>query len=303
MTLSWKILARAIPLVSSIVTAAPYSVDQTIPAIVSTAWLSDNIDASNVIVVDIRDAASYASGHIPGSLSIPFAYNSLWGRVESGDTLIMPPGDELLPDLAAQGLTLESSVVIVTATTQVPLNQVQGTRVAAALQYAGLATNQVGLLDGGYAGWVNAGGIISTNPTTPSPAVYDGVVNEAIVVDRAYVHANLNKANDGVVLLDARPTSSYNNGHIESALSLPMINIWNSNAIFKPVQELVALFEAAVGDLPVSKTEGEIIVYCQIGLMATGWYFVLTNVLGFENVRLYDGSIEDWIKEYPLVKA
>ena len=50
MTLSWKLLAGVMPLVYSIIAAAHVSVDQGIPAIVSTAWLSNNINASNLLV-------------------------------------------------------------------------------------------------------------------------------------------------------------------------------------------------------------------------------------------------------------
>ena len=56
------------------------------------------------------------------------------------------------------------------------------------------------------------------------------------------------------------------------------------------------MFEAAVGSSPVGKGKGEIIVYCWIGQMATTWVYALTNLLGFENVKLYDGSFEDWVK-------
>jgi thiosulfate/3-mercaptopyruvate sulfurtransferase len=269
--------------------------------VVAASWLQENLDDPNLIIVDVRTAALYESSHMPGSLSIPFAYDSLWSRLVEGETLTMPPEDELFPDLSAHGFTTEKNVVIVTSTAQVPRSIVEGTRVAATLQYAGLATNKVGLLDGGFEGWIRAGGDTSIDPVEPTPASFTGPIDESVVVERAYVHASLNRLDEGIALVDARPTTAFTGGHIESALSIPLVNIWNADGTFKPASELLALFEAAVGDAPVSATEGEVIVYCFIGLMATSWHFVLTNVLNFKNVRLYDGSVEDWTKEYPLV--
>lgn len=295
-SIAWLLCSQA--------SGAPLSSSPTsITPVVAPSWLQENLDDPNLIIVDIRTSALYESSHVPGSLSIPFAYDSVWSRAVEGDTLIMPPEDELFPDLSALGFTTEKNVVIVTTTALIPRNLVEATRVAATLQYAGLATNKVGILDGGIEGWVRAGGPTSTDPVTPTPATFTGPMDESVVVERAYVHASLNRLDEGIALVDARPSTAYVDGHIESALSIPLLNIWNEDGTFKPASDLLVLFEAAVGDAPVSATEGEVIVYCFIGLMATSWHFVLTNVLEFENVRLYDGSVEDWTKEYPLVKG
>jgi thiosulfate/3-mercaptopyruvate sulfurtransferase len=45
----------------------------------------------------------------------------------------------------------------------------------------------------------------------------------------------------------------------------------------------------------------EIIVYCGVGGYASSWWFVLTQVLGYENVKIYDGSAQEWAKNYDMV--
>jgi thiosulfate/3-mercaptopyruvate sulfurtransferase len=45
----------------------------------------------------------------------------------------------------------------------------------------------------------------------------------------------------------------------------------------------------------------EIIVYCGVGGYASSWWFVLTQVLGYENVKIYDGSAQEWAKSYDMV--
>lgn len=301
----WTSVAAFVTLLCSQVSAAPASSHYlfSIPPVVSPSWLEENIYDPQLLVIDIRETAAYDSSHVPGSLSIPFAYDSLWSKFVEGDTLTMPPGEELLPALSEHGLTIGKNVVLVTSTAEIPNGLNQATRVAATLQYAGLATDKVGILDGGFEGWVRAGGEVSSELVTPTPASFEGEIHERVVVDREYVHNSLNKVDEGVVLIDARPSTAFASGHIESAFSIPQIDIWNDDGTFKPANELLELFQNGVGDAPVGPDEGEIIVYCFIGLMATGWHFVLTNVLEFQNVRLYDGSVQDWVKEYPLVTA
>ncbi|MBP1778519.1 MAG: rhodanese-related sulfurtransferase, partial [candidate division NC10 bacterium] len=48
----------------------------------------------------------------------------------------------------------------------------------------------------------------------------------------------------------------------------------------------------------------EIIVYCDTGRLCSGWWFVLREVLGYQNVKSYDGSMQDWGKDpnTPVVK-
>jgi thiosulfate/3-mercaptopyruvate sulfurtransferase len=301
MKFSIQTLTGAVALLAAQTSAAAIRSPSTIAPVVSPSWLLDNLDDPNLILVDIRETRAYTSSHVPGSLGIPFAVSSLWTRTESDNTLIMPPADELVRDLGVHGFTTEKKVVLIPSTAEMPISKVRSTRVAATFLYAGFPMNQLGILDGGFEGWVRAGGSVSTEAVTPTPATYEGIVDGSWIVERDYVHASLNKKEEGVVLLDARAYSTYANGHIESALSLQLTDMFNANGTFKSSSELSALFESATSGFPV--TEGEIIVYCQIGLMATGWHYALTNILGYKNVKFYDGSVEDWVKQYPLVKA
>jgi thiosulfate/3-mercaptopyruvate sulfurtransferase len=45
----------------------------------------------------------------------------------------------------------------------------------------------------------------------------------------------------------------------------------------------------------------EIIVYCSIGGYSSAWWFVLTQILGIKNVKLYDGSAQEWIRYADMV--
>jgi thiosulfate/3-mercaptopyruvate sulfurtransferase len=290
-------------LLSATAWAAPISSEPAgISPVVPASWLIDNLDNSNLLVVDIRESALYKTSHIPGSLSIPFASDSLWARSASGDTLMMPPQNELFADFGKHGFTPEKNIVLVTSVEQMPVGIARATRVAATLQYAGFPTSQVGILDGGFQAWVRANGAITAQSTTIVPTEFTGAVDGSFIAEREYVKASVGKLQDGVALMDARSKADYTNGHIESALSLPLAELWKADGTYKSNEELLAVFKSRVGNAPVGVTEGEVIVYCWIGLMATGLHYTLNNVLGFQNVKLYDGSVEDWSKKYPLVR-
>ncbi|MGA7105691.1 MAG: rhodanese-like domain-containing protein [Candidatus Deferrimicrobiaceae bacterium] len=55
-------------------------------------------------------------------------------------------------------------------------------------------------------------------------------------------------------------------------------------------EELAAYAAGVVG----KDKAAEIITYCDTGLLASGWWFVLSEVLGYRNVKIYDGSMQEW---------
>ena len=61
----------------------------------------------------------------------------------------------------------------------------------------------------------------------------------------------------------------------------------------------VCSYRGAVG-YNVSRSYGQLIVYCGVGGYASTWYFVLTHVLGFDNVVMYDGSAQEWSQYYDM---
>lgn len=81
--------------------------------------------------------------------------------------------------------------------------------------------------------------------------------------------------------------------HIPGAVSLPSAVIWNDDGTFKHTYELAVLASSAVGDC----TGKEIIVYCAVGGLASGWWFVQTELLGYRNVEFHEGSAQEWVMD------
>ncbi|WP_395640899.1 sulfurtransferase, partial [Pseudolysinimonas sp.] len=90
-------------------------------------------------------------------------------------------------------------------------------------------------------------------------------------------------------------------GHIPSAQSVPWAKAVAEDGTFKPLDELNAIYRDGAG-----LTDGdEVIAYCRIGERSSHTWFVLQHLLGFENVRNYDGSWTEWgsAVRVPIVKG
>jgi thiosulfate/3-mercaptopyruvate sulfurtransferase len=80
-------------------------------------------------------------------------------------------------------------------------------------------------------------------------------------------------------------------GHIPGAKNVPWGRAVNlQDGTFKSADELRAIYEKEQG----LKADDDVVVYCRIGERSSHTWFVLTNLLGFKNVRNYDGSWTEW---------
>lgn len=284
--------------------------DRKIEPIVSTEWLASNMGSEDLVIVDIRTASDYAEGHIPGSINAPFEFPvSAWITQKNGLFLELPDKAELFETIGGLGISPDSKVVLVTAPNPKDPAPFYGlanaTRAADTLIYAGVPN--VAILDGGYPKWTSADNEISTKPAKPTAVEYKADVNDAMFVPIDEVHAGLNKTD----IIDARDANVYfgaavepwtdKPGHIPGASSLPAPWIWDMNKdgtyTYKDSSTLGAM---ASGVLGKEKSNSSIIVYCGVGGYASSWWFVLSQVLGYENVKFYDGAAQEWGKHYDM---
>lgn len=300
------------------VTAHSSLKERVIPPIVSTEWLSENLDLPGLIVLDIRSPEEYNAGHIPGSINAP---SGLWyvNPPFGADLPWMeaPPVDYLFKLIGNAGITEDSFVVIVGSTSgplaPLPLalyRTADACRVAVTLLYADV--RNVAILDGGYEKWIKEGRPISKEPVKPQPKTYTGVVKAEMFVKKEYVAARVGKA----IIVDARDLEVYlgfiqepwtaRRGHIPTARNIPAPWLWNIKinpvtgeaeyVTYKDTQ----LLKTIVGNIVGMDLGQEIIVYCGIGGYASPMYFVLKEVLGYTNVKIYDGSAQEWTGDMAL---
>jgi thiosulfate/3-mercaptopyruvate sulfurtransferase len=307
---------------------------QTIDPVVSTDWLEKNLGSPNLVIIDIRNPAIYGSGHIPDSINEAFITGSdpcagpisnwiigtEWRETEDCLWVELPDISDLNLTIQNLGIEHDSRVVIVSdpdpGDPAPHYGLSNATRVAFTLIYAGISN--VAILDGGYAKW-DAEGKPTIQGDSPSvlPGTYSGNANEEMIVSGEYVQKHLSET-----IIDARDAAVYygeriepytpRKGHIPSAKCLPGPWIWDCHAnedgtcayyIYKDTATLEAMASDAIHG-PRGNRDQEIIVYCGLGGYGSSWWFVLTQVLGYKNVKLYDGAIQEWgpgYLDYPMV--
>jgi thiosulfate/3-mercaptopyruvate sulfurtransferase len=262
--------------------------------LVSTAWLAEHANDRSLVIINVGPRASYDAGHIPGARFIEMSSIS----TSQGLTLELPPIDKLKSAFEELGVSDNSRIVICFLTNYVT----PATRIFFTLDYLGLG-KQVSLLDGGFEAWRADGRAV----TTDAPEVKRGTITPhprmELVVDAAWVSANLNKPR--VAIVDARAPEFYTGasagrmpraGHIPSAVNVPFSTLADASNKLKDSATLrKILAEAGI------KQGDQIVSYCHIGQQASLVYFV-AKYLGYD-ARLYDGSFEDWSKrpELPVV--
>jgi thiosulfate/3-mercaptopyruvate sulfurtransferase len=259
-----------------------------IAPIVPTDWLEQNLKDPRISILDIRTAAQYQKGHIPRSVSTPL---SLWAPAANGLSLELPPDEALRDILGKAGISLTSLIVIVTRT-ETDFGRADATRVAWTCKVAGL--ENVAVLDGGFSKWARENRAISTDSAEVRALTYSGTTDHSSVASKAHV---LNKMK-GIVIVDNRTPEDYfgissKSGHIKGAVNLPTPWAFVPDGTFRNKEELRSMAAGVLG----RDNSKQIVVYCGVGGYASTWWFLLTQVLEYKNVKLYDGSFEEWSKD------
>lgn len=257
-----------------------------LPAFVSPEWLEANLKNPGVIVLDIRNADLYKTGHIPGARNAPFAE---W--VTQHESLLLElPSDAAIQDLLGKlGISVESLLVVVNKT-DTEWNRADATRVAWTCITAGIRNTSV--LDGGFNRWLKLRMPVTAEGVVPSPDNYLHPIDRSSLVQKEELMEKLGTS----IIVDARTPEDYfgitaEGGHIPGARNLPAPWIYSDDGTLRNAAELKAMAEGAVG----GRSAKDIIVYCQVGGFASTAWFLLSEVLGYSDVRIYDGSFQQWL--------
>jgi thiosulfate/3-mercaptopyruvate sulfurtransferase len=295
----------------------PSPPSRAIAPIVTTYWLADNINAPNLVILDSRAPDNYAKGHIPGSINVPGFGNFYLCMFapDCGLWMELPEDSALLTTIGNAGISADSHVVVVGRTVDpyAPYAVADAARVAITLLYAGV--KNVALLSGGYDKWAADGNTRSTVPVKPKAVTYTGPVHKGMFVTKDYVEKKIGKS----TLVEAREPDIYYGliqepwtaraGHIPTAKNLPAPWFWyfehdKRGAIkygaWKDVNVIKEMALTVLGE-DASK---EIIVYCGVGGYASPVWFALTQMVGYTNAKVYDGSMQEWSAdpEAPVIK-
>ncbi len=258
--------------------------------LVSTDWLAAHLGDPGLVVVESdEDVLLYETGHIPGAVKVDW-------HTELNDQLVR---DYLDPDafaslMESKGIGPESTVVFYG-------DNFNWWAAYALWVFSLFGHADVRLLDGGRAKWQAEGRDMTTDAAQPGPGRYPTPVRDDSKI-RAFLPDALAHSAAGLPLVDVRSPEEYRGermhmpdypnegalrgGHIPGAKSVPWKRAANEDGSFKEVQDLKAIYIDEQG-----LTAGDdVVAYCRIGERSSHTWFVLTHLLGFPNVRNYDGS-------------
>jgi thiosulfate/3-mercaptopyruvate sulfurtransferase len=272
--------------------------------LVSTDWVADHLGDAGVVVAEVDENPDlYDDGHIPGAVKLHWQ-DDLQDPVERD--LVEKPEFERL--LGSRGIGNDTTVIL------------YGDRnnwfAAYAYWYLKIYGHEdVRLMDGGRQKWSDENRELSADAASPKTVTYTAQDrDESIRAYRDYVHGAIGV--DGKVLVDVRSPQEYSGdllappgyesegaqrgGHIPTAKSIPWAQAVNDDGTFKGADALRELYTGK-GITP----EKETIAYCRIGERSAHTWFVLRELLGYGNVRNYDGSWTEWgnLVDVPIEKG
>ena len=264
--------------------------------LVTTQWLADHLGSPGLVVLESdEDVLLYETGHLPGAVKIDW-FTELNDQV----TRDYVDGAGFAALMSAKGVSRDDTVVI--------YGDKSNWWAAYALWVFSLFGHpDVRLLDGGRAAWIAEGRPMTTDVPAPEPADYPVVERDDAPI-RAFKDDVLAHLTDqsGHPLVDVRSPQEYTGerthmpeypqegalrgGHIPGAVSVPWARAAAADGRFRDRAELEALYQHEQG---LSRSD-DVIAYCRIGERSSHTWFVLTHLLGFEQVRNYDGSWTEW---------
>ena len=261
--------------------------------LVDTAWVAAHRTDPKVKVIEVDvDTTAYEKGHIPGAIG----FN--WQK-----DLQAQPVRDLLPKahfealLSSHGVSADDTIVAYGDN-----NNWFAAWFAWNLKYYG--HRDVRLMDGGRKKWEAEGRELVTDVSAVQPAQYRAAEPDAkIRAFRDDIRGRL--ADPGFRLVDVRSPKEYSGellapenlpqegaqrgGHIPGAANIPWGQAVREDGTFKSAEELRDLY-GSKGVTP----DKQVVAYCRIGERSSHTWFVLNYLLGYPNVRNYDGSWTEW---------
>jgi thiosulfate/3-mercaptopyruvate sulfurtransferase len=274
------------------------------PVLVTTDWLAAHASDSNVVVAEVDENPDvYEEGHIPGAVKLHWK-EDLQDPVERD----LVEKDEFERLLGSLGIGNDATLVV--------YGDKNNWFAAYAYWYLKIYGHEdVRILDGGRQKWIDEGRELTTDIRQRNATTYSAKDrDETIRAYRDAVRETIGSSTDALV--DVRSPQEYAGdliappgyeqegaqraGHIPSAASIPWASAVRDDGTFKSADELRELYggKGVTDDKTVT-------AYCRIGERSAHTWFVLSELLGYQNVKNYDGSWTEWgnLVDVPIEKG
>jgi thiosulfate/3-mercaptopyruvate sulfurtransferase len=264
-------------------------------ALVSTQWVAEHLSDPGLRLIESNeDILLYDTGHIQGAVHID------WRSDLQDQTIrdyIQP--EEFAALCARHGISNDTTVVFYG-------DKSNWWACYALWTFRLFGHTKVKIMDGGRDKWIAEGRHLTRAVPHFALGHYTAPPHRLDSEIRAFYDQTLAHSRDGLPLIDVRSPGEFRGeithmpeypqegvlrgGHIPGAASVPWKTAVNEDSTFKSTAELRRIYEDEAGLQPGQN----VIAYCRIGERSSHTWFVLTYLLGYKNVRNYDGSWTEW---------
>jgi thiosulfate/3-mercaptopyruvate sulfurtransferase len=269
-------------------------------------WVKQNLGKPGIAIVEVDydPKLAYEQGHIPGALLIDWRKDM--NKPDVRDIIDAGEFEKLMSRL---GISNDTHVILYG-----DYNNWFATFAFWVFEMYG--HQKVQLLNGGRKKWIDSGGELTKEVPAVKPATYK--VPKVNYENRVFLEDLLKMkiANPNLVLVDVRSPAEYTGeitappeypnehaqrgGHIPGAVNIPWGQAIREDGTFKSAEELRQLYSSK-GVVP----DKRVVTYCRIGERASVTWFVLKHLLGYKDVKVYDGSWTEWgnLVRFPIEKT
>lgn len=261
-------------------------------SLVTTDWLQEHRHDENVVTVEVDvDTAAYDGGHIPGAVG--WNWKTQLSDQGRRDILGLAEFERLMGD---SGIDNHTTVVLYG-------DNNNWFAAWAFWQLKIYGHGDVRLLNGGRKKWMEEGRELTPDVTPTNPKTYKSTsLNPELRALLPQVKAAVKSK--GSALVDVRSIDEFTGsllapeglaetcqrgGHVPGAKCIPWATTCRDDGTFKSAEELRTIYTTK-GITP----DKEVIAYCRIGERSSHSWFVLKHLLGYPNVKNYDGSWTEW---------
>ncbi len=265
---------------------------------ISSEALQKKLGNKDLVIIDMSGEKQYKRFHLPNALPLSFGEMNERNKQGVSDSIGTQRMIKLLSD---KGLTEKNDIVIYDDMAALHAGRLYW-------ELERLGHKKVAILDGGLVGWVLDNHKVSNVQVNRPKSTYKAnKISTNTLASLSDVVAG--SKDPKTLIIDARSEGEYTgnakterSGHVPGALWFPWNQAVNLDKGFN--QKKSSEITAKLNSIGVTDKDADIIVYCQSGHRASQTYITLKD-LGFNNVRLYDGSMSEYTKDKtaPLVKG